>query len=167
MELYSARILLNGSRDNEVRRDDLTAAEVLILKEMHGPEHVLDIRIVGKAMVGTGEKARLRTQSEERKRLLGIEGEIVAIYKTEHVRKVFPSDMTPLPEALPAEMIDLAGMEKDAATAPAVVKPVEAMSAEEIDTELTKLDMARKHMAKVRAGKGKRAEEAQQSATMD
>ena len=36
MNLYSAVIRLGGSKDNEVLREDLTAADVLMLKFIHG-----------------------------------------------------------------------------------------------------------------------------------
>lgn len=153
MELYSAKIVLGGSRDNEVRRSELTAAEVLILKQMHGQEYVTEVQLVGRID---------RTQKAERVRLLG-EGETPGLYSVENIRKVFPSDMTPLPEALPAEMISIEAMAADLKKAEGA-KPVEEMSDEEIDKEMALLDTRRKNMAKARAAKTKKAEEAQVSA---
>lgn len=157
MELYSARILLNGSRDNEVRRDDLTAPEVLILRSMHGGDAVLDVKIVGKIE---------RTPGQERKRLFGVEGELPALYKAEQIAKVFPSEFTPMPEALPPDMVNIEGSAVDLAKATG--KAVEDMTPEEVDAELALLDTRRKSIAKARAAKiALAAQAAQQSATLD
>lgn len=160
MKVYSAKILLNGSRENEVRRTDLTAPEVLILKLVHGPEFVSEVKLVGEIE---------RTEREERIRLLGDGGEKLPIYHIEYVRKVFPSDLTPFPKELPAEMIDVAGMEMDfkqAAIAPG--KAIEDMTEEELDAENQKLTEAQKRMAKARAArKFNKKDGAAQSATLD
>ena len=48
MNLYSAVIRLGGSKDNEVLREDLTAADVLMLKFIHGgDESVRNVTHVG------------------------------------------------------------------------------------------------------------------------
>ena len=43
MDYFSARIRLNGSVMNEVRKDCLSAPEVIIMQYLHGADSVLDI----------------------------------------------------------------------------------------------------------------------------
>lgn len=47
MEIYDCKVLLGGSRDNEVRKRAIPAAEVLLLKHLHGDDHVLELIHVG------------------------------------------------------------------------------------------------------------------------
>lgn len=161
MKVYSAKIILGGSLGNEVRRDDLTAPEVLVLKHIHGPEHVTEVKYV---------KDIDRTDTQERIRLLGDGGEILPIYKHEQVRAIFPSDLTPFPKELPPEMIDVAGMAIDLNKAAG--KPIEDMTDEEITAELDTLQKRQKNMAKARAvraanAEARKAAAAEQAATLD
>lgn len=60
MQLYSAKIRLSGSFFNEVQKSELTAAEIVILKRMHGGDAVLDIKKQGNEQRSdTVERARL------------------------------------------------------------------------------------------------------------
>ena len=36
MRLYDCKVLLAGNRNNEVRKSDITAAEIMVLQEIHG-----------------------------------------------------------------------------------------------------------------------------------
>jgi hypothetical protein len=60
MKIYSAKIRLSGSIMNEVRRDNLSAPEVILLRHLHGHDAVTDIVEVG------GDR---RAHSDERERL--------------------------------------------------------------------------------------------------
>lgn len=60
MRLYDVKVRLAGSRENEVRKDNVTAAEIMILRAFHGVDSVEDI--VPKEM-------DRRSHSDERKRL--------------------------------------------------------------------------------------------------
>lgn len=78
MLLYTAKIRLGGSLYNEVPREDLTAAEILVLQALHGNDGVVDIKSTGKVamaidfdddLVRPIETNRPRTDEEERQRL--------------------------------------------------------------------------------------------------
>lgn len=63
MKLYSAKVRLLGSLNNEVRKTNLTAAEIAILQRIHGGhDAVVDIVEVG--------KVNKRTDRSERNRLM-------------------------------------------------------------------------------------------------
>lgn len=81
MQLYSAKIMLGGSRDNEVRRHDLTIPEILVLRKIHlGAEFVTDVKPLGREaedinIDGDERKEVLRTDAAERKRLNRVYGQ--------------------------------------------------------------------------------------------
>ena len=91
MKKYSAKISLKGSRDNEVRRVGLSAAELLVLSEIHsggGAPGVSEVKPMGKlARMGEGKPW---TQAQERAYLIKEYGA--------NFKKVLTSDFTPLPE---------------------------------------------------------------------
>lgn len=64
MNLYKAKIRLLGSLNNEVRKHDITAAEIAILQRLHGKDGVVDV-------THTGE-VKKRSDRSERNRLAGI-----------------------------------------------------------------------------------------------
>jgi hypothetical protein len=47
MELYSCLVRNGGSRENEVRKAEVTAADIAMLKYIHGHDAVVDIQHVG------------------------------------------------------------------------------------------------------------------------
>lgn len=47
MELYDCKILIGGSRENEARKEAITAAEIIMLRHIHGEDSVLDIKPAG------------------------------------------------------------------------------------------------------------------------
>lgn len=58
MEIYNAKILLGGSRDNEARKTFITAAEVAVLRHIHGQDSVLELAHVGTCKDLKGKQAR-------------------------------------------------------------------------------------------------------------
>lgn len=66
MKLYKAKVRCSGEVKDEVRKKDMTAAEVRLLRAIHGDDAVLEV-----TETGTVE----RTESEERERLAKIYGE--------------------------------------------------------------------------------------------
>lgn len=80
MQLYSAKVMLGGSRDNEVRRYDLTVPEILVLRKIHlGDEFVTDVKPLGREakdtkIDGDEKKETLRSDAAERKRLERVYG---------------------------------------------------------------------------------------------
>lgn len=47
MEIYNCKVLLGGSRENEVRKLALPAPEVMLLKHIHGDDHVIEVKHIG------------------------------------------------------------------------------------------------------------------------
>jgi hypothetical protein len=72
MQLYSAKVRLSGSLYNEVRKDELTAPEILLLRSIHGgTEAVTEVKATGKEAFDVDEEGsrKLRTDKGERARL--------------------------------------------------------------------------------------------------
>ncbi len=108
MYRYSAKIRISGSVMNEVRRPNMSAAEIMILRQLHGNDAVVDISESEKADKKADhgkERERLKRrylgQSERRTKL-----NFATMFGPEHL---------PLPERLPdfankaAEVSKLAG----------------------------------------------------------
>lgn len=91
MQIYSAKIRLGGLLHNEVRKDELTAPEILVLRGIHGADALVDIKPILNAD-GTPYDVK-RNSKSERTRLL-------TIYREDQFRKIFPTDFTPLPQTL-------------------------------------------------------------------
>jgi hypothetical protein len=102
MRLYDCKVLLAGSRDNEVRKTDVTAAEIQILQAFHGHDSVLDI--VKKQMDKRShrdERARLFAQyvgAPETSALGGFQKERAAV-----LQGLFGPASADLPVELPAK----------------------------------------------------------------
>ena len=64
MKLYKALVRINGSLLNEVAKDNLTAAEIMVLQRIHGDDAVQNVIETG-AVKG-------RSGAQERERLAGI-----------------------------------------------------------------------------------------------
>jgi hypothetical protein len=104
MDLYECTVNLFSKNQNQVSKTDVTAAEIMLLRALHGASHegvggnepVTSIKKIGEVQ---------RTDAEERERLTGTEsrkeGLGVPFYKEEVFRKVFPNDYVPLPQFLP------------------------------------------------------------------
>ncbi len=125
MRLYSCKVLLAGSRDNEVRKDDITAAEIMALRTIHGDDAVIDI------VPGAMDK---RSHAEERARLYRLYADPEALdfkLKTERLNAVFGPSHNPLPVELPDS-----APEPDEAPV-RVSKPVKAGKAENVAADLT------------------------------
>lgn len=96
MHLYSAKVRLAGNVLNEVRRENLTAAEVAVLRVVHGEDAVLEIE-------KTGEDLKLKS-NEVRQKLYdyyGGETEEVRRTRLTMFRNLLGHDMAPLPKLLP------------------------------------------------------------------
>lgn len=63
MQRYNCKILCGGSRYNEVRKFDLTAPEVIVLRYIHGQDHVTEIKPSVKEPIKNSE---LRADLERR-----------------------------------------------------------------------------------------------------
>lgn len=92
MHIYSAKIKLGGLLTNEIRKSGLTAAEILVLRRIHGDDALSEI-----IQVGTVN----RSDSKERQRLFGSVGDTTPLYREDQFREVFQNDFGPLPQVLP------------------------------------------------------------------
>lgn len=91
MQIYSAKIRLGGLLHSEVRVDELTAPEILVLRGIHGSDALVDIKPLLNA---DGAPYDVKRNSKtERTRLL-------TKYREDQFRKIFPTDFTPLPQTL-------------------------------------------------------------------
>lgn len=133
MKLFSCKLRLAGAVTNEVQKTEVTAAEIEVLREIHGADAVLDIKSVGENTSNSAqERARLKRlyASEESLSSQSL-GKRMAM-----LRNLFGHDRL----ALPDEVVDRAAEEGedvdealDAAPAPVVrtrvaKKPVETFA---------------------------------------
>jgi hypothetical protein len=125
MKIYDCKIHVGGDLHTEVRKENVTPAELALLAFLHGGhEHVVDIKEVGTAR---------RTDRAERKRLETFYsfGEVSG---QQLVRQLFGLDTMPLPQEYvppaidePDEDVMLAGDEDDVDDLDEIVrKPVTA-----------------------------------------
>jgi hypothetical protein len=93
MDVYKAKVRLTGSMLNEVRREELTAPEILLLQRIHGGDAVLEIEKTGTAKVN---------HREERERLyLGYRAAINNKTQTHFVEELFGPNHMDLPTSVP------------------------------------------------------------------
>jgi hypothetical protein len=103
MQLYDAKVRLNGSVANEVNKHSITAAEVMILRALHGEDAVVNIAPVGEEQ---------RPHLQERQRLYGIYANINTLTaealkpRMDMLRGMFGHDTADLPQRLPDEVPD-------------------------------------------------------------
>jgi hypothetical protein len=77
MNLYNCKVRLHANPLDEVRKKNVTAGEIRILRQIHGEDSVIEITKTGaKAMSLNPDKAGdIRTEAEERDRLEQVYGE--------------------------------------------------------------------------------------------
>lgn len=121
MKLYTAKVNLHGSDLNQVLKHDLTAAEIIVLKRIHGGDAVIDIienskseiieikqkpggddeegDIFERQVIGTRKGDVDRTDEQERKRLNRIYGQALRTIKgVGTIEAVLGVDGVPLPQ---------------------------------------------------------------------
>ena len=86
MKLYDCKVRLGGNVINEVRKEKVTAPEVILLRAVHGDDAVIEIVEVGEDK---------RSDAEERDRLAA------ALYDGELMGKIFGISAIPLPQEVP------------------------------------------------------------------
>jgi hypothetical protein len=95
MKLFSCKLRLAGAVTNEVLKIDVTAAEIEVLRELHGSDSVLDIKQTGQNdKTSAQERARLKRiyASEESLSSQSL-GKRLAL-----LRNLFGHDRLPLPD---------------------------------------------------------------------
>jgi len=55
MEIYDCKVLVGGSRSNEVRKEGIPAAEIAMLRHIHGDDSVLELVHVGTSDISDAE----------------------------------------------------------------------------------------------------------------
>jgi hypothetical protein len=101
MQLYDCKVRLNGAVANEVRKHAVTAAEIMILRALHGEDAVVEIVPVGE---------EVRAHLSERQRLYGVYANPNILTaealkpRMEMLRGMFGHDTADLPQRLPGEI---------------------------------------------------------------
>ncbi len=118
MDLYSCKVRLNGSTDNEVLKHNVTAAEIHLLAMIHRGEGRQE-PVVEITKTGTVN----RSDAKERARLADTytKGELVEDRGTKMINALFGVAGVPLPQSY---------------VAPEVIKPVEYNPGEDEDEEV-------------------------------
>lgn len=102
MILYDCKVRLAGNVNNEVFKSEVTAAEVMLLRVVHGDDAILNIVQTGKAN---------RSHADERARLMRLyaspenNNTEQLTKKRALFRDLFGHDSVPLPLALPDEQV--------------------------------------------------------------
>ncbi|TWA89580.1 hypothetical protein [Bradyrhizobium stylosanthis] len=95
MKLYSCKLRLAGATTNEIFKGEVTAAEIEVLRELHGIDAVLDIKEAGE---------NSKTSAEERVRLKQLYANPeslntqMAARRLTLLRNLFGHDRLPLPD---------------------------------------------------------------------
>lgn len=117
MKLYSCKLRLAGATTNEVGKPDVTAAEIEVLRELHGADAVVDIKEAGEnALSSAEERARLRRIYANPESL----NSQVAAKRANLLRNLFGHDRLPLPD----ELLERVSDEEDDFETAAVEAPV-------------------------------------------
>lgn len=91
LDLFDCKVKLAGSNDNEVRREKVTAAEIIVLRDIHGEDSVVEI--VGRDPVAA-DSPEARTESKERDKL-------AQMYGADRVANLFGATHNRLPDVVP------------------------------------------------------------------
>lgn len=77
MKLYTCKVRLHGDVRDEVRKRNITAGEIRVLRQIHGEDAVSEIVLTGMEARSDDPSMNgaLRTEEEERSRLSRIYGE--------------------------------------------------------------------------------------------
>ncbi len=132
MKTYDCKVNLNGSRNNAVRKRGVTAAEIAILREIHGKSPngaapITDIKPAGEVKrTDTVERARLASRYSF--------GEMKG---PKLVKEVLGVDGVPLPQYVPGvdEPVEVEAEETQAAEVAPTPKPKRTRVAPKVETE--------------------------------
>lgn len=95
MKLYSCKLRLAGATTNEIYKPDVTAAEIEVLRELHGVDAVVGIEETGESKIGSAEeRARLRRIYANPESL----NTQMAAKRANMLRNLFGHDRLPLPD---------------------------------------------------------------------
>lgn len=139
MQLYECTVRLSGSLYNEVRKTDVTAAEIAVLKAIHqnpesGTEAITNIKPT---------KIINRDDYEERQRLENLYGEGLA--KNERIRSltaILGHETVPLPQTIPGLTAPVAKTRRKSEPAPVAAPVPVAAPAEDPVAEIAEQEFA-------------------------
>lgn len=102
-DTFDVKLLLAGSRNNEIRLYGVTAPEVIVLKVLHGGDSVVEMKPAGPA-VDTDENGKevVRGDRAERQRLLD-KYEARLAHRQGFIARVFGPNTIPLPRSVDAD----------------------------------------------------------------
>ena len=120
MDLYTCKVRLAGSLQNEVIRENVTAGEIMLLRRLHGQENVLEIK-------NTGEVDRTSDEEKERLRHTYIKTVEIGNEEVLFIDQVFPygRDLPILLTGIP-RLRDIPNDERDEPDAEAMLKEHQA-----------------------------------------
>lgn len=99
MQIFNAKVRLQGNMHNEVAKRGLTVPEIILLRKIHGGDGVVDIQHVGFADIDhLDERERLCYDYEPGLNSLG--GTLGAEEAKAEFEKIFGGEYNPLPEEL-------------------------------------------------------------------
>ncbi len=139
MRLYDCHVRLGGVTSSEVPKHDITAAEILILRHLHGDDGVVRIVSKGDTTINQFElRDQLRYKYEVSEHQVGL---IVEVLGLDHMNNL-PDELDPAAEALYREQV--AAKEREEAGKKV---EVEAEIQRRVDEEMAKIDANRKEAA--------------------
>lgn len=137
MQLYECKVRLAGSLLNEVRKHDQTAADVIMLRSLHGEDAVLDVKHTGSVErssaeqrqrmaenYGTGVFDSSTSGASHMQRVFGPPGMALPVHLggVEHVE--FEDDFTRLQRQVPLDEVVQPPMPIAPARPPLAVEPL-------------------------------------------
>ena len=139
MRLYDCHVRLGGTTSSEVPLSDITAAEILILRHLHGDDGV--VRIVQRSREAINQfelRDKLRAKYEVSEHQAGL---IVKVLGLDHMNNL-PEELDPASEALYREKV----AKKEQEEAEKKVD-LETEIQRRVDEEIAKIDAGRKEAA--------------------
>lgn len=91
MRFYKCKVRLSGSRDNEVPKTGMTAADIVLMEAIHGPDSVTNI-------IPDGRDDKLTKA--------GVLERVSAIYPSKVIKETFPGGSHLIPEEIGEERFD-------------------------------------------------------------
>lgn len=136
MQRYNCKVLCGGSRYNEVRKFDLTAPEIIILRYIHGHDNIADVRASVKEAIKNQElRADLERRYTRALAKLKPSRTMEMLFGMPHMMlpELLPDLELPVQEAQPSEIAvpDLSDQKDDDSPRPRRGRPPRSAMAEQ------------------------------------
>jgi hypothetical protein len=97
MDIYKGKVRLTGSMLNEVRREDMTAPEVILLQRIHGNDAVLELEKTG--------TTKINHQDERQRLYLQYKTAVNVDAKRHYIEELFGPNHNDLPTSVPGAAV--------------------------------------------------------------